>query len=96
MGVIVSSIFMLMNDVPPNLNWTEVYDGILWDEGISCVQDLRIWSISHSNMALSAHVEYEEAYAAKDVLKQIQDVCWKFGIYHTTIQLQSGVGEEVA
>mmetsp|Transcript_5008 Transcript_5008/g.5825 ORF Transcript_5008/g.5825 Transcript_5008/m.5825 type:complete len:431 (-) Transcript_5008:64-1356(-) len=96
MGVILSSISVLMNDVPPTVNWTEVYDGIVSEEGISCVQDLHIWSISHSNMALSAHVEYEEAYAAKDVLERIQDVCRKFGIYHTTVQLQSGVGEEVA
>jgi len=95
-GVIFSSISVLMNDVPPNVNWKEVYDGILSEEGILCVQDLHIWSISHSNTALSAHVDYDASYAMADVLKQIQDVCKKFGIYHTTIQLQSRVGEEEA
>jgi len=95
-GVITSSVSVLMNDVPPNVNWTEVYDGIVSEEGISCVQDLHIWSISHSSIALSAHVEYDEGYTVKDVLERIQDVCRKFGIYHTTVQLQSGVGEEVA
>ena len=38
----------------------------------------------------------DEAYTVKDVLERIQDVCRKFGIYHTTVQLQSGVGKEVA
>jgi len=95
-GVIVSSISVLMNDVPSNINWEEVCDGIMSVEGISGVQDLHIWSTSHSNAVLSVHANYGEAYTVEDALEQIQNVCKKFGIHRTTIQLQPAVSKEAA
>lgn len=89
LGVILSSISVLMNNVPSNINWREVYDGIMSVEGISQVQDLHIWSISHSTVSLSVHAFYDTKNLTLGyALERIQDVCRKFGIDHTTVQLQ--------
>ena len=65
LGVIWSSLFVLLEEVPPGVNWEEVFDDILDVEGVSDVHDLHIWSISHNELSLSVHaslVNIKQAY----------------------------------
>lgn len=84
-GVIRSSLSVLLEEVPPGVNWEEIFDSISAVEGVSNVHDLHIWSISHGNFILSVHATAEdtvEAYAA------IKKICNEAKISHLTVQLQ--------
>ncbi len=96
-SVITPSISILMNDVPPNIDWEEVYNAISVIEGVYDVHDLHIWAIGSStavsnssngsSISLSVHATADDVDKA---LEEIQDVCVRrFGIRHTTIQLKS-------
>lgn len=84
-GVIRSSQSILLEEVPPGVNWEEMFDAISGVEGVSNVHDLHIWSISHNTPILSVHataVDTEQAY------RDIKNVCTKKNISHLTVQLQ--------
>ncbi|KAL3822798.1 hypothetical protein ACHAXA_005963 [Cyclostephanos tholiformis] len=84
-GVIRSSLSVLLEEVPPCVNYDEVFDAISDVEGVSNVHDLHIWSISHDKLSLSVHASaanIEQAY------RDIKHVCHRAKITHLTLQLQ--------
>ena len=93
MGVIRSSIAIILEEVPSDVSWNSVYEDISSVEGVSNVHDLHIWSISHGVNALSVHCN---ATDPEQALKTIlgKDVCGKHDIAHPTIQVQQNVGLE--
>mmetsp|Transcript_3866 Transcript_3866/g.6975 ORF Transcript_3866/g.6975 Transcript_3866/m.6975 type:complete len:416 (-) Transcript_3866:320-1567(-) len=84
-GVIRSSLSVLLEEVPPGVNWEEVFDAISGVKGVSNVHDLHIWSISHGNAILSVHATAEDTEQA---YSDIRKVCNKRNISHLTVQLQ--------
>jgi len=85
-GIMKSSISVLLNEVPPNVNWPKVYATISSIKGITNVHDLHIWSISHDTPILSVHASADNV---ENALHDISKVCQEqFGIRHSTIQLQ--------
>jgi zinc transporter 2 len=84
-GVIRSSLSVLLEEVPPGVNWEEIFDAISAVEGVSHVHDLHIWSISHGNYILSVHATAENSVQA---YKDIRKVCNQRNISHLTVQLQ--------
>ena len=91
LGVLRSSISVLLEEVPPNLSWRELHDDIEAVPGVEGVHDLHIWSISHSIPTLSVHCFSENPQQA---LEDIYLVCKKYGIVHATIQVQKGNGTQ--
>ena len=89
-GVLRTSVAVLLQEVPPSVDWKEVFDAIEGIEGVSDVHDLHIWSISHGIPTLSVHCKAAEPELA---LEQIYTQCRDFGIVHATIQVQSQSGE---
>ncbi len=84
-GVIRSSLSVLLEEVPPGVSWTKMNDAINSVDGISNVHDLHIWSIAHGNTSLSVHA------TAKDLKKAYSDIkklCNREKISHITVQLQ--------
>ena len=88
-GVIRSSISVLLEEVPPHVDWDDVYRDISAVPGVFNVHDLHIWSISHGFVALSVHASANDPDGA---LQKIEAVCSRHGIGHSTIQLQSAGG----
>ena len=84
--VLRSSTSVLLEAIPPDINWQEVYDDICAVPNVTHVHDLHIWSISHGKAALSVHCFSDDRYA----LRNINAVCTDHGIYHSTIQVQQG------
>jgi len=85
-GVFFSSISVLLNEVPPDLDWDELYLSISSIAGVSDVHDLHVWSISHGVSAMSVHASAEDVNKA---LMNIHEICQtKFGISHVTVQLK--------
>ena len=88
LGVLRSSISVLLEETPPNLSWQKVYDELSMVSVVSNIHDLHIWSISHGEPALSVHCSSSDPNALAEVYK----VCQKFGITHATIQIQPDEG----
>ena len=90
LGVLRSSIAVLLQEVPPNVSWKAVQTQIQAVPGVWNVHDLHIWSISQGVPSLSVHVMTRASSAdnTTETLAQIQAVCERHGIYHATIQVQ--------
>lgn len=84
LGVLRSSISVLLEEMPPNISWQEVQDAIAKTPNVTDVHDLHIWSISHGQPALSVHCTSMDPNA----LSNIHNVCVRFGVVHSTIQIQ--------
>jgi zinc transporter 2 len=84
-GVIRSSLSVLLEEVPPGVDWEGMYDAISSVEGVSNVHDLHIWSISHGHSILSVH---GTANDVKQAYHDIKKLCNRKNISHLTVQLQ--------
>jgi solute carrier family 30 (zinc transporter), member 2 len=85
LGVLRSSISVLLEEVPPNLSWRKVHEDIENVRGVTNVHDLHIWSISHGVPTLSVHCTSTNPQQA---LEDIYKVCQKHNITHATVQVQ--------
>ena len=84
-GPIRSSLSVLLEEVPPGVQWDEIYDAICQVPGVTNVHDLHIWSISHGNFILSVHATADNLEQAYDDIKRI---CNARDISHLTLQVQ--------
>jgi zinc transporter 2 len=84
-GPMRSSLSVLLEEVPPGVQWDEIYDAICQVSGVSNVHDLHIWSISQGQFILSLHATAEDLEQAYDDIKAI---CIKRKISHLTLQIQ--------
>jgi cation diffusion facilitator family transporter len=87
-GVLRSSVAVLLEEIPSNVDWKEVYDAISAIPNVEDVHDLHIWSISHGEAALSVHCTSPDPHA----LIKVTRACARFGIKHATIQIQPKEG----
>lgn len=85
-GVLRSSISVLLEEIPPGIDWHKVHTAISAVPNVGNVHDLHIWSISDGQVALSVHC----ASADKNAIHNINAVCKKFGVKHATIQVNEG------
>ncbi|OEU16726.1 cation diffusion facilitator [Fragilariopsis cylindrus CCMP1102] len=85
-GVLKSSVAVLLEETPSSIDWKKVYDAISALPGVDDVHDLHIWCISHGQVALSVHCTSSNHNA----ISNINLTCKKFGIDHSTIQVNQG------
>lgn len=91
LGVLRSSISVLLEEVPPHLNWKQIHEEIEAVEGIRQVHDLHIWSISHGVPTLSVHcMAASDQSDSQKLLTEVYCVCQRHGIVHATVQIQCG------
>jgi len=91
--VLRSSLHILIEGVPEGLSIQQVANLMSQVAGVNSVHDLHVWSICSGHIALSAHIvlaaEVEHA-APLPVMAQLQQqLLDKFGIEHTTIQIDA-------
>ncbi|MFQ5719729.1 MAG: cation diffusion facilitator family transporter [Acidobacteriota bacterium] len=90
---------VLLESVPGNVDSQAVQDAIGSLPGVVGVRDLHIWSITTGLPALSGHVIIPNgsAAASDEILNTIKKVLnTRFGIAHSTIQVQTEDYREVA
>ncbi len=89
-GFLKESVHVLLLGVPSHLDYKEVEGALLSAEGVCCVYDLHIWSISPGNEALSAHVVVRDGFGERErLLRDIGELLrGRFGVGHFTIQLE--------
>lgn len=86
------SFVLLVGGVPLAIDSQKVRKEILSCPEVSEIHDLHIWSISSSEVALTAHIKMKEKKHPGDMfLKNLnQMLCKKFDISHVTIQIEIG------
>jgi cobalt-zinc-cadmium efflux system protein len=98
-AVIIGSTWTLMRDafkmatqgVPSGIAVEEIRDHLLHMPGIAQVHDLHVWSMSTTEVALTAHVVAPASGNTDRLLSAAaQDLREKFGIDHVTLQIERG------
>lgn len=86
------SFVLLVGGVPLAINYQKVREQILSCPEVQQIHDLHIWSLSSSEIALTAHIKMKEQKHPGDLfLKNLnQMLCKKFDINHVTIQIEIG------
>jgi cobalt-zinc-cadmium efflux system protein len=89
--LIRDSVHILLLGVPAHLDYRQVEQEILSHQGVCCLYDLHLWTISSHQEALSAHVVIPEGFSRQKEL--LQDILTglrrRFAIEHATLQLET-------
>jgi len=88
---------LLLDAVPPHIDPDAVESYLAKLPAVREVHDLHVWSMSTTEVALTAHLVLPWPIAAPEFLGKLQhDLEHKFGIHHITIQFEDCVGAECA
>lgn len=87
-SVIKSSLNVLLELVPASVDAEEIEKEIRKVKGVVDVHDLHVWSITPGDVVLTAHVVVSDVEACNDILSDVREVARRFGIDHTTIQIE--------
>lgn len=88
--LILESVNILLEAVPPHIGRAAVESEIMETNGVLGVHDLHIWTISSGLHALSVHISHLPSVPHAELLASIRDrLNEKFGIDHLTIQMES-------
>jgi cobalt-zinc-cadmium efflux system protein len=88
-GLAKESLELALDAVPRGINPNTVRQYLLALPGVNGVHDLHIWALSTTEPALTAHLVIEDLKASNQLIEKVQrDLHDKFGIEHTTLQLE--------
>ena len=80
-------LHVIMEGVPPNLDFTEVTDAMAECGAVESIHDLHVWTLSSGMVALSAHVVVRDMNAWQGVLAELSKLLdQRFDIQHVTLQ----------
>ncbi len=88
---------VLLEAAPAGVTLPEIARAIESVEGVVGLHDLHVWSITTGMPAFSGHVVVKEAFLQDSdaMLNRIKEILeGRFGIYHTTLQVESERYEE--
>jgi cobalt-zinc-cadmium efflux system protein len=84
----IDSINLALDAVPRDIDYDEVKQFLQGHEHVKAVHDLHIWAMSTTENALSVHLVVNPV--SDELLKKLKSKLHeKFGIEHTTIQLEN-------
>ncbi|MDV4100464.1 cation diffusion facilitator family transporter [Flavobacterium sp. I3-2] len=87
-----SSVHVLMEGTPDNIEIEKVTEEILKTEGVQAIHDLHIWTITSGLNALTCHAVVDEQMTigqSETLLRKIEHELEHLGINHVTIQLET-------
>ncbi len=89
-GLLRQAVNVLLEGTPPHLDLGEIEVAMRRVPGVRRVHDLHVWALTSGREAMSAHVVVEDVGESDRLLHELHDVLHsRFGIDHTTIQLES-------
>ena len=84
----IDSVNLALDAVPRHIDLEEVREFLLSREGVEDLHDLHIWSMSTTQVALTAHLIMPHS-AGDRFIKELQNQLEeRFGIGHTTFQIE--------
>ncbi len=85
------SFNLAVDAVPENIDPTQVKKYLLGLPGVASLHDLHIWGMSSTDAALTVHLIVPRTSANDKFLNQVaRDLHKRFGIGHSTIQIEHG------
>ncbi len=89
-GVVRQAVHILMEGVPPHLDLREIELAMAQAHGVRTVHDLHVWTLTSGTEAMSAHVLVDDLSDGQHILGDLEQLLRaRFGIEHTTIQLET-------
>jgi cobalt-zinc-cadmium efflux system protein len=89
-ALVRQALHILMEGVPPHLNIREIDAAMITVPGVRAVHDLHVWTLTSGKDAMSSHVVVDDLAAGHRTLGALHTLLHeRFGIEHTTIQLES-------
>jgi cobalt-zinc-cadmium efflux system protein len=89
-GLLKETIQLTMDAVPSNIDYGKVQKYLQDIKGVKNVHDLHIWGMSTSHTALTVHLVMDGGTREDRFLNDIDSALHsKFGIEHTTIQVEN-------
>jgi cobalt-zinc-cadmium efflux system protein len=89
-ALVRQALHILMEGVPPHLSIREIEAAMTTVPGVRAVHDLHVWTLTSGKEAMSSHVVVDELAAGHRILGALHTLLHeRFGIEHTTIQLES-------
>lgn len=90
-GVLRDSLNLAMDFVPQKIDLSEVRNYLLHINGVREIHDLHIWAMSTTDTALTVHLVMPEKDSDDKFLTDIcSELKERFGIAHSTIQVEKG------
>lgn len=83
------AVNILLEGTPAHLELGEIEEAMRQVDGVRRVHDLHVWTLTSGREAMSAHVVVEDPAASQRLLDELHRLLHaRFGIDHTTIQLE--------
>ncbi len=92
-GLVLESSDILLEAVPKHLDVTQIISALKEIEGVKDVHDVHLWTITSGIYALSCHLQIEDRMvsSSSQIVEAVnQALSQKFGIGHSTLQLECG------
>ena len=84
------AVNVLLEGVPAHLDLTAIDEAMTQVAGVRRVHDLHVWTLTSGREAMSAHVVVDDVRESERLLDALHTVVHaRFGIDHTTIQLET-------
>ncbi|MGA8146053.1 MAG: hypothetical protein WB870_00575 [Gallionellaceae bacterium] len=89
--LLLESLDLALDAVPESIHPEKIETYLAELPGVEAVHDLHIWSMSTTEIALTVHLVKPDAVIDDALLSRInEELRHKFGISHTTVQLEQG------
>lgn len=89
--LLLESLDLALDAVPESIHPEKIETYLAELPGVEAVHDLHIWSMSTTEIALTVHLVKPDAVIDDALLSRINnELRHKFGISHTTVQLEQG------
>jgi len=89
-GLMRQAVNVLLEGVPAHLELGEIEEAMTRVAGVRRVHDLHVWTLTSGREAMSAHVVVDDVRQSERLLDELHALLHaRFGIDHTTIQIES-------
>ncbi|MGB4204611.1 MAG: cation diffusion facilitator family transporter [Bacteroidales bacterium] len=92
-GLFIDAINLALDAVPKHIDIEQIKNYLLNREGVKNIHDLHVWALSTTQVALTVHVVTDEQKNDEFIQELQKELKNKFGISHTTIQLERNIIE---
>lgn len=87
-GLLRQSVHLLFDGVPEHVDLPALHAWLAARPGVARVDDLHVWALSTTQIALTAHLVMPQGHPGDDFLREAGEVLHeRFGIAHPTLQI---------
>ncbi|MGA2665049.1 MAG: cation diffusion facilitator family transporter [Nitrososphaerales archaeon] len=86
--VVRDSLRIVLEQAPKEVRQPEMTAEMMKVEGVRSVHDVHVWSLTSGMNMMSCHVDVDVHQRDHVVLEALQEVARRYGITHTTIQIE--------